>query len=417
MVRPSDPTARRLATAPNSNPQSKGFQRRNPAGFNRQGPLSWQLGGYYLHIDRNVGVSLGADTWAGVSRSLYNAPGSSNPTSQLYSDKFTTNVFAAFGSADYKCPTRSSWVWRCAMTSKIERSSNLVPNVFDPITGASSTPACRHRPDPRSRRQLQAAPAQAQPQLTTPSNTNLYANWGIGFKSGGFNNTGASATINQFFNNSTGAFGTINAGVFIPDRYRKERSSAFEAGVKGSLADGRVTFDLAGYYTRVTDMQFFEFFVGSFGLLRVVSNIDTVDVKGVEFNTSAQDCRRLDRVRRGQSDRQRDQEEQLAALHCGQQIALYRRLYGQFGQPARSAADRQPRSGGPRRLPDYRADLVPHGPGPEPPDRVQRAAAGFAVRAVLPHPAAAAMAITAPPGAMPMGCSTCGSALRARTGP
>jgi iron complex outermembrane receptor protein len=35
-------------------------------------------------------------------------------------------------------------------------------------------------------------------------------------------------------------------------------------------------------------MQFFEFFVGSFGLLRVVSNIDDVDVYGVEFNTSAE---------------------------------------------------------------------------------------------------------------------------------
>jgi iron complex outermembrane receptor protein len=50
------------------------------------------------------------------------------------------------------------------------------------------------------------------------------------------------------------------------------------------MFDGRITYDLAGYYTRITDMQFFEFFVGSFGLLRVVSNIDRVDVKGAEFN-------------------------------------------------------------------------------------------------------------------------------------
>ena len=34
-------------------------------------------------------------------------------------------------------------------------------------------------------------------------------------------------------------------------------------------------------------MQFFEFFVGSFGLLRVVSNIDKVDIYGVELNASA----------------------------------------------------------------------------------------------------------------------------------
>ena len=57
--------------------------------------------------------------------------------------------------------------------------------------------------------------------------------------------------------------------------------------MKGSLLNDRITFDLAGYYTRITDMQFFEFFVGTFGLLRVVSNIDSVDVKGAELNVTA----------------------------------------------------------------------------------------------------------------------------------
>ncbi len=272
------------------------FQVRNQKDFsgelrlasNGDGPLSWQLGGYYLHIDRSVGVSLGADLGQGVLRNLYNAPGTSNPTSQLYSDDFNTNVFAAFGSADYKVSDALKLGLALRYDIEDRSVSNRVPNVFDPITGAKlnpGLPATGAIPDQsESFKQLE-------PKLTisfTPSaNTNIYANWGIGFKSGGFNNTGASATINQFFNNSTGAFGTINAGVFINDRYRKERSSAFEAGIKGSLLDNRISFDLAGYYTRITDMQFFEFFVGSFGLLRVVSNIDQVDVKGVEFNASA----------------------------------------------------------------------------------------------------------------------------------
>ncbi len=34
-------------------------------------------------------------------------------------------------------------------------------------------------------------------------------------------------------------------------------------------------------------MQFFELFVGSFGLLRVVSNIDRVDVKDAELSLDA----------------------------------------------------------------------------------------------------------------------------------
>ena len=54
------------------------------------------------------------------------------------------------------------------------------------------------------------------------------------------------------------------------------------------MLDGRVTFDLAGYHTTIDDMQFFEFFVGAFGLLRVVSNIDEVEVYGAELNLTAE---------------------------------------------------------------------------------------------------------------------------------
>ena len=42
----------------------------------------------------------------------------------------------------------------------------------------------------------------------------------------------------------------------------------------------------AAYYTEVTDMQFFEFFVGTFGLLRVVSNLDKVEISGVELGAN-----------------------------------------------------------------------------------------------------------------------------------
>lgn len=250
---------------------------------NGNGPLSWQLGIYGLHIVRSVGVSLGADLGQGVSRALYNPPGSSNPTSQLFSDKFKTNVYAAFGSIDYAVSDRFKAGVALRYDIEDRKTTNLVPNVFDPITGAKINPGL---PATGSIADKSASFKQLEPKLTLSfapnSATNIYANWGVGFKSGGFNNTGSAALVNANFN-----IPAINAGVTINDQFRKERSSAFEGGIKGSLFNNRVTFDLAGYYTRITDMQFFEFFVGSFGLLRVVSNIDKVEVKGVEFNTSA----------------------------------------------------------------------------------------------------------------------------------
>lgn len=250
---------------------------------NTDGPLTWQLGAYYLHIDRKTGVSLGGDTGQGVIKQLYNAPDTKNPTSLLLADKFRTNVYAAFGSAEWK--PSDVFTGGIALRYDIEdRAANsLVPNVTDPFTGGPINPGLAFgafTPQNATFKQLQ-------PKVTLsfhPTNQlNLYANWGIGFKSGGFNNQGSSAVVNTRFNNGVTP-GTINAGVTINDQYRKERSSAFEAGVKGELFDGRITYDLAGYYTRVTDMQFFEFFVGDFGLLRVVSNIDRVDIKGAEIN-------------------------------------------------------------------------------------------------------------------------------------
>ncbi|MDP3676843.1 MAG: TonB-dependent receptor [Novosphingobium sp.] len=245
------------------------------------GPLSWQLGAYYLNIDRKVGVSLGADTGAGTIRNLYNPPSSANPTSLLLADKFKTQVYAAFASTEYK--PSEEFTAGLALRYDIEdrKTRSLVPTATDPFTGGPINPGQAFGPiTPKS-----ATFKQLQPKVTlswrpTPD-LNIYGNWGIGFKSGGFNNQGASTIIDQNFNQF------INAGVTIADQYRKERSSAFEAGIKGSLLDNRVTFDLAGYYTRINDMQFFEFFVGSFGLLRVVSNIDKVEVKGAELNVGA----------------------------------------------------------------------------------------------------------------------------------
>jgi iron complex outermembrane receptor protein len=245
------------------------------------GAINWQLGAYYLHIKRSVGVSLGADTGAGVTKQLYNAPDSSNPTSLLLADSFKTDVFAGFGSVEYK--PNDKFDAGVALRYDIERrqSSTLVPTANDPFTGGPINPGQAFgalTPQKATFKQLEPKVTlswKPQPGL------NIYGNWGIGFKSGGFNNQGSAALIKQSF------VDFINADVRITDKYDKEWSSAFEAGIKGSLLDDHLTFDLAGYYTQVHNMQFFEFFVGGFGLLRVVSNIDRVDLKGVELNVTA----------------------------------------------------------------------------------------------------------------------------------
>ena len=250
------------------------------------GPINWSVGLYYLNIDRETGVSLGADLGQGVLPTLYNPPGSSNPTSQLFNDRFSTNVYAAFGNVDWKPVEQLTLGVALRYDIERRRAENLVPFVSDPITGGPINPGQQSGPIPPAANTFK----QLQPKVTLTFKANddtaLFANWGVGFKAGGFNNQGSAAIVNNAFNDGVTP-GTINAGVAISDQYRLERSSAFEAGIKGSLLDGRITYDLAGYYTQVRDMQFFEFFVGGFGLLRVVSNIDRVDIWGGELNLTA----------------------------------------------------------------------------------------------------------------------------------
>lgn len=244
--------------------------------------LDWQIGAYFLRIDRETGVSIGADLGQGVSRELFNAPGSINPTSQLFNDDFSTNVYAAFASLDWEVDDSLTLGLAGRFDVEDRSVSSLVPNVNDPFTGGPINPGQAFGPIPDQSETF----SQFQPKISlryaVSDEVNLYANWGIGFKSGGFNNQGSAAIVDQNFNQF------IGTSVLIEDQYRKETSSAFEAGVKGSALNGAVTFDLAAYHTTVDDMQFFEFFVGAFGLLRVVSNIDEVELYGAEVNLTAE---------------------------------------------------------------------------------------------------------------------------------
>ncbi|MCS6987560.1 MAG: TonB-dependent receptor [Sphingomonadaceae bacterium] len=243
-----------------------------------EGPLSWQAGFYYLHIDRTVAINLAGESGQGVIKAIYNPPSSVNPTSQLLADNFKTNVYAVFGGADYD--VTAEFTAGLALRYDVERRKafSLVPDVRDPFTGGPINPGQAFGP----LTDKAATYRQLQPKVTVSwrpdPRLNAYANWGIGFKSGGFNNQGSATIVDQNFRQF------IGAQVFVRDDYDKERSLAFEAGLKGALLGGRLRYDVAGYLTDVTDMQFFEFFVGPFGLLRVVSNIDKVRLSGAEVN-------------------------------------------------------------------------------------------------------------------------------------
>lgn len=265
------------------------------------GGIDWSIGSYYLNIDRFNCNNLGVDTGQGVIRQCFTTD-ARNRTEALAQDSFNTNVYALFGSLEYE-PTERLKLSAAARYDIEQRSTeNGIPTgrltrwVGNVLTGnpngTATTPAnyfLNPGLDPAYNPSGVLLPRKAtfkqiQPKISlsyaASDEISLFANWGLGFKTGGFNNAGSAAIVNGFFNAG------IGAGLSVFDDYRKEVSSAYEVGVKGSVAPG-VTFELAGYYTDVEDSQFFEFFVGPFGLLRVVSNIDKVVFKGVEGSFNA----------------------------------------------------------------------------------------------------------------------------------
>lgn len=244
------------------------------------GPLQWSLGAYYLHINRHYGTAVNEDDGGPVVVSLYNAPGTGQQTSQLFDDRFKTNVYAGFGSLQYE-PTDKLTLSAALRFDREERHvTPLVPDVMDPVTGDPINPGYQVGTlVPKSKTYQQAQPKVTLRYEFTPD-VNVYLDYGVGFKAGGFNSQGSAALIQTYFNNLLGS----NIGV--QDDYGKEVSYAMEAGFKASLFGGDVQISGAAYRNIVKDMQFFEFYTGTFGLLRVVSNIDKVRLLGAELGVT-----------------------------------------------------------------------------------------------------------------------------------
>lgn len=266
--------------------------------------LRWVAGAYATKIEREVVVAYGADQGLGFERQPYVSPTGLNPTDLLFWDEFDTDVFALFGQIEYDLSDKLELAFALRYDREDRTVNNRVPNVnasglnintldanFQP---GPINPALVSNPNgiPSRSRDFD----QLQPKLTlnwaASDNTNIYGSYGVGFRSGGFNSLGSSDLLNFWFNSGFGGPGeTVGANLVINDEYDKEVSTNLEVGLKTKLLDNRLSFNAAIFNTDVDDNQFFEFFAGPFGLLRVVTTIEEIQIRGIEgdFNFIAND--------------------------------------------------------------------------------------------------------------------------------
>jgi iron complex outermembrane receptor protein len=265
--------------------------------------LRWIAGVYYLTIDREVVVGYGADQGQGFLRQPYVPPSGPNPTDLLFWDNFDTDVYAAYGQMEFDLGESMELAIALRYDKEERKVSNNVPNVMSSglninLAGQPINPAYSQFPGGIPDRSANFS--EWQPKLTwrwsATDSMNVYASWGRGFRSGGFNSIGSEDLINFWYNTGYGGPGeAVGAALTIRDEYDKEVTDSYELGVKTLWLEDRLRVNAAVFRNDIDDNQFFEFFAGPFGLMRVVTTIDKAQVTGFEadFTWQAADIFRL----------------------------------------------------------------------------------------------------------------------------
>ncbi|MGH8140071.1 MAG: TonB-dependent receptor [Steroidobacteraceae bacterium] len=271
----------------------------------------WLGGLYYADIKRHVVVSQGADAGLGFLAQAFVPTSGPNPTDLLYDDDFHSRVAAGFGQIAYDIVANLEAALALRYDSERRSVDNNVPkdNPQTPGFGAFGAPDCPAGPgnncavylNPYYNLPANAAAtsipgrsdtfSQFEPKVSLDwkfiPDWAAYASWGVGFRSGGFNSSGSAATVDLFYGalHYVAPDGTVTATPSLSDvndEYKKEVSRAAEIGVKGELLNHSLYLSADYYYTKVDDMQIFNFFAGPFGLLRVVTNVNQATLQGFE---------------------------------------------------------------------------------------------------------------------------------------
>lgn len=286
------------------------------------GALRWMTGAYYAHIKRHLVVAYSGDNGDSFGPLIkgFAPTDSRNPTDLLYDDFLYSDVYAGFANAAYNIFDNVELAAAARYDVEKRRVTNNVPNIapqtqgFGPfgvpvcaVPGVISPgevschinpyynlhPTATSIPD-RSRTFQQLQPKVTLTWKPSPRLT-VFASYGYGFRSGGFNSSGTTATVEQYF----GAFtlpGTATPqlpNLSPTDEFKKEVSKAAELGFKSTLLHGQLNLSGALFHTIDLNGQDFSFFAGPFGSLRTVTNIDKAVLQGLEADLRFRPINRL----------------------------------------------------------------------------------------------------------------------------
>ncbi len=224
--------------------------------------IRWMAGVYYLETNRFISTTTSDDLGLGLEHverdPFFNS--SFNPTSSFFADDNNNKAWAVFGNIAYD------------MTDRLEASfairydEDKREQVVDPRnTGGVPGAVNRHtfsKAQPKVALRYQAS-----------DDVSVYTSWGIGFRSGQFNQNGVKE--------AAASIGINGVGDFV----KEETASTFELGFKSELIGNRLRVNGSIYHTTDKNPAYFVF-IGPISA-QVLVPIDKVDLAGGELEAIA----------------------------------------------------------------------------------------------------------------------------------
>ncbi|MGV6825986.1 MAG: TonB-dependent receptor [bacterium] len=220
--------------------------------------LRWNIGMSYLTWDRFISSTTGDDTGQGILR-VEKTPTTDprNPTNAFFADDNDNTAWAVYGQINYDA-TDNLELSAALRYDEEEREQDV--SLFN--TGGI--------PGAKNKETFDAWQPKFTARYSISDETNIYATWGVGFRSGQFNQNGVGEVAAE-------------AGlVGIDDLADQEDSESFEIGLKTSLLDDRLRINAALFDTTVEGQHYFVF-IGAVGA-QVLVNIDEVSLRGGEID-------------------------------------------------------------------------------------------------------------------------------------
>lgn len=249
--------------------------------------LRWQVGFYYLKFKRKQASKINLDTLGRLpdNRDRIDPATSIIPTVSYGRPVYDTENYAPFASAQFDI-TRQLRLSVAGRYDTERRSiREAAPPTINPLTGDSYNVCVALTGKSFDQCSAKTTFRQFQPKASLTwlidDLGSVYASFGRGFKSGGFNPIGSREALIAAL-----PPGIPASSVYVQDGYAKEVSTSWEVGTKLSLLDRALSLNLAAFQTDIKGAQQFAFFP-SVGIQTTVS-IDKIRARGfdIDFNYS-----------------------------------------------------------------------------------------------------------------------------------